>query len=159
MSRLLPLLALPFVIGISGCVITGDPVTSPQGPPAREGRGLLPPPQAQSGPIAGTPPKHVFERDTTGAFSRTVFSATSAHWHVTARDITVPPHQQTLERQLSGAALIEVNAGVGTATVGGVPTTLVSARRFTVAAGAPFSIANSGDQELAIRLYVIGAQP
>ena len=161
MGRLIALLAFPLVLLVAGCMSsTADPVTSPQGPPAKEGRGLLPPPETPPGGVlGGVPPQHAFERDAAGAFSRTVFSANSARLAVSARDVSVPAHRQTQAYRLPGAVLVQVNAGTGTATVGRGETDLSSGRVFTVSAGTPLSFSNTGDQELALRLYVMEGQP
>ncbi len=158
MGRSAALLAFPLML-LAGCASTADPAKSPQGPPAAEGHGLLPPPAATSERLAGVPPKHEFALDPSGAFSRTLFTADGPRLTVTARDIHVPPHRETQPMRLPGAVLVQVNAGGGTATLDATRTELSAARLFTVSAGTRIAFRNTGDGELSIRLYVMEARP
>jgi quercetin dioxygenase-like cupin family protein len=148
-----------FGLMLSGCTGPQDPLISPQGPLAPQGRGELPRPAAPAGVLQGTPPKHAFELDSTGAFSRTTFSGDASGFAVTAQDIIVPAHQQTQAAQFPGAALVQVNAGSGTATIGTASMELHSAQFFAVPAGTSILFNNSKDQELTIRLYLVEARP
>ena len=157
MGRSIAAIASLFIALLTACG-TGGPYHA-SGPAAREGHGVLSPPETVPSVLGGIPPKHAFEADASGAFSRTVFTANEdSNVRVTVRDISLPPKQQARPFTLPGAVLLEVRAGRGAAGVAGRSTELSEATTMAIPAGTPVTLTNESDQALAVRLYVMEAK-
>lgn len=157
MTRSAALTASVLILLLVSCA-RGGPY-HPSGPAAREGHGILPPPETPPSVLGGVQPKHAFEHDPSGAFSRTVFVANDhPDVRITVRDITVPPKQQVRPITLPDAVLFEVRAGRGAASVAGQTTELTEAKAMAIPAGTAVALSNASDQALVVRLYVIEAK-
>ena len=94
-----------------------------------------------------------------GVSARTVFaSAEPADLTVEVRDLEVGPKRGIAPLRVTGAAILEVRAGRGTFVVGQQPRELVPGAVVAVPADTAFSLRNTGDRTLSLRLYVIAGK-
>jgi hypothetical protein len=92
------------------------------------------------------------------ALGRTVFQADApAGYRVEVRDWKVPVGKQTDGTALPGAAFIEARSGTGSLQTGDKKQELQFGAIVSISQDQPFTIANTGQWPLVLRVYVVSA--
>jgi quercetin dioxygenase-like cupin family protein len=124
---------------------------------AREGRGLLPRPPAET-PVA-PPTANQFQPDPSGGFSRTVFETDeNPNFKIVIRDFSFPPDKQAHTVTLRSAAFLHLLSGPGEISIAKQRLALTPVARTSVPAGAPIELVNNGEYPVVVRAMVVEAK-
>jgi hypothetical protein len=120
---------------------------------------LLPEAAAQDKAFSDYQPAKPYIAGENGVLVRTVFQADGGTGYgVEVRDWKVPAGRQTDSTTLLGAAFIEVRSGSGTLDITGKKQELGLGRIVSISQDQAFIIANTGQFELTLRVYVVAAR-
>jgi|HubBroStandDraft_6_1064221.scaffolds.fasta_scaffold1522947_1 quercetin dioxygenase-like cupin family protein len=101
-------------------------------------------------------PAQAYAASDNGVFARTIFQAdAAAGTRIEVRDWKLPPGKQTTPITLPGAAFIEVRSGSGTLQAGDQKQELQLGAIVPVSHNQSFTIANSSQFTMAMRVYVV----
>jgi hypothetical protein len=101
---------------------------------------------------------HPFSQISPGVFSRTIYrSAPSAGLAVEVHDFEIAP-KRTGSLSVEGPAVLGVRAGSGSLTVGQQRRDITPGLVLSIPQGASVQVANSADQPVTIRVYVVTAR-
>jgi|SRR5579864_1269159 len=104
-------------------------------------------------------PKEPYSQLNAGIMTRTLFeAATSNGYRVEVRDLLIGPRQRTERISLPGGAVFEIRSGSGILTANGKRQELSPGSTLSLSEGQAFSIDNSSDAPITIRVYLIMAQ-
>lgn len=124
---------------------------------APEGRGLLAQPAEAPAELGGVQPPHVFVRDASGVFSRTVFETDEDPGFIIAiRDYSFPPDKQKHTIVLPSGAFAHLVSGPGDVTIAEHKMDLRSIARASVPANAPIAVTNNGEEPIVVRILIVG---
>jgi len=123
----------------------------------REGRTLLPDPPKDRPGLSSYEPASPYRQLGPGVLSRKVFDAAGAVADpaVEVLDLLVAPGQRAADVSLPGGAVFEVRAGNGVLTTSGMKEDLKTGSMFVVSQGARFTVENTGDVPVTMRVFVI----
>jgi hypothetical protein len=100
-------------------------------------------------------PPQAYAASDNGVFARTIFQAdAAAGTRIEVRDWKLPPGKQTTPITLPGAAFIEARSGSGTLQAGDQKQELQLGAIVPVSHNQSFTIANSSQFTMAMRVYV-----
>ncbi|HTC32885.1 MAG TPA: hypothetical protein VK724_05920 [Bryobacteraceae bacterium] len=117
---------------------------------------LLPEIAADDKAFSAYQPTNAYAASANGLLERTVFQAdTAPGTHIDVRDWKLPPGKQTSAITLPGAAFIEVRSGSGTLMSGAQTQQLPLGAFVSVSQDQSFTITNSGQLVLTMRVYVV----
>jgi hypothetical protein len=121
--------------------------------PAPEECGLL----AQPG--KARPEPHVFARNPSGTFCRTVFETSEdPGFTITIRDYSFPPDKQKHTIVLQFGALVHLISGSGDVTIAKNRIDLSSITRALVPANTPIEVTNEGQEPIVVRMLIVEAK-
>jgi hypothetical protein len=127
---------------------------------APEGRGLLvQPAAAPAEKLGGVPPPHVYSRDASGVFSRTIFETSEdPGFTITIRDYSFPPDKQKHTIVLPSGAFAHLISGSGDMTIAKNSMDLNLIARASVPANAPIEVTNNGEEPIVVRMLIVEAK-
>ena len=121
------------------------------------GRALLPDPPKDQPKLSSYEPASPYRQLGPGVLSRKLFDATGSAEAVEAVDLLVAPGQRAGNVSLPGAAVFEVRAGSGLVTTSGKKEDVKIGSTFALSQGASFTLENTGDVPMTIRVFIITA--
>jgi hypothetical protein len=117
---------------------------------------LLPEIASDDKAFSGYQPANAYAATGNVVIARTVFQTDAAPGtHIDVRDWKLPAGKQTTAITLPGAAFIEVRSGSGTLQAGGQNRELPLGAIVPVSQDQSFTVTNSGQFTLAMRVYVV----
>jgi hypothetical protein len=123
------------------------------------GRALLPEPPKDQLKLSSYEPASPYRQLAPGILSRKVFDAPDAADHaVGVLDLFIAPGHRASDVALPGGAVFEVRTGHGALTTSGNKQEVKTGSTFAVSQGASFTLENTGDVPMTIRVFVITAR-
>jgi hypothetical protein len=120
---------------------------------------LLPEVAAETKELSTYQPAKPYAALNNGVLARTVFQTDGpAGYHVDVQDWQVPAGKQADGSSLAGGAIVEVRSGTGSLQSGGQKNDLALGAVTSIPQGQAFTIANTGQVPLILRLYVVSAR-
>lgn len=123
------------------------------------GRTLLADPPKDRLKLSSYEPMSPYGQLAPGVLSRKVFATSDAANHaVETLDLLIAPGQRASDVSLPGGAVFEVRAGHGMVATGGKKQDVKTGSTFAVSQGAAFTLENTGNVPMTIRVFVITAR-
>ena len=139
------------ILGLTAALVTGC-----QG--ELGGRTLLPEPPKDQVKLSSYEPVSPYRQLAPGVLSRKVFDATGAGHAVETLDLLIAPGQRASDVSLPGGAVFEVRTGNGAVTTSGKKQDVKTGSTFALPQGASFTLENTSDVPMTIRVFVITAR-
>jgi len=126
----------------------------------RGGRSLLPDPPTDQPRLSSYEPTNPYRQLAPGLLSRKIFDApaAAADAAVEVLDLLIAPGQGATDVRLLGGAVFEVRAGSGVLTTGGKRQDVKTGSTFAVPQGTSFTVENTGELPITLRVFVITAR-
>jgi hypothetical protein len=148
-----PLILLMVILLVSGCA------RRPKQERVLEKTSLLPPSAAGEKNFSSYQPHSPFTPAAGSLLTRKIFETDAgAGYHIQVLDWKLPPAKQSESTPLSGGAFCDVRSGTGALTVGDQKRELKLGATFSIDQGRAFTIANTGNSPLNMRLYLVTAR-